>query len=59
VQGAVERVRAATAELLAQAKSNAFGQFALTGSTEHYAKMQRNALEVEQALQQLVQQAMA
>jgi hypothetical protein len=59
VQGAVERVRMAISELLENAKRQAFSQFALTGSTEGYAKMQRNALNAEMALGQLVQQLLA
>ncbi|KAL3113037.1 hypothetical protein niasHT_013502 [Heterodera trifolii] len=59
VQNAVERVRSAIHELIEHAKADAFSQFAVTGTTEHYAKMQQNALVAEVALKQLLEQTMA
>ncbi|KAL3082929.1 hypothetical protein niasHS_010731 [Heterodera schachtii] len=59
VQNAVERVRSAIHELIEHAKADAFSQFAVTGTTEHYAKMHKNALVAEVALKQLLEQTMA
>uniref|UniRef100_A0A183CLJ1 Focal_AT domain-containing protein n=1 Tax=Globodera pallida TaxID=36090 RepID=A0A183CLJ1_GLOPA len=59
VQSAVEKVRSATRELLEHAKADAFNQFALTGTAEHYAQMHKNALMAEMALKQLLNQTVA
>uniref|UniRef100_A0A914HIY2 FERM domain-containing protein n=1 Tax=Globodera rostochiensis TaxID=31243 RepID=A0A914HIY2_GLORO len=59
VQNAVEKVRSATRELLEHAKADAFNQFALTGTAEHYVQMHKNALMAEMALKQLLKQTVA